>query len=135
MLTLTHARQIAATAVKQAQSDSFSVCIAVVDLSGMLIHFDRMDGALLGAIDVSIKKARTAALFQTNSLELGAAAQPGGTIYTLEATNGGLISFGGGVVLRDENNAVVGAVGVAGATVDADEVIAQLAATTSNRMQ
>lgn len=128
MLTLQQAKQVAEKAAQQAQFEHFKVSIAVVDLAGMLLHFQRMDEAALGTIDVAMKKARTAALFQTNSAELGAAAQPGGAIYTLEATNGGLISFGGGVVLRDSNNKVIGAVGVAGATVEADEAIAQLAA-------
>ncbi|MNX65980.1 hypothetical protein D3C86_970580 [compost metagenome] len=87
-----------------------------------------MDDAVPGAIDVSIKKARTAALFRTDSIQIGAAAQPGGPIYSLEATNGGLISFGGGVVLHDGNGNAIGAVGVAGATVDADQAIALTAA-------
>ena len=87
-----------------------------------------MDKAVPGAIDVSIKKARTAALFRTDSAELGAAAQPGAAIYTLEHTNGGLISFGGGVVLYDAQQQPVGAVGVAGATVDDDQSIAMFAA-------
>lgn len=111
-----------------AQQQKFAINVAVVDEAGLLRGFLRMDDAVPGAIDVSIKKARTAALFRTDSLELGSAAQPGGAIYTLEATNGGLISFGGGVVLHDEQGRVVGAVGVAGATVEDDQRIAQAAA-------
>jgi uncharacterized protein GlcG (DUF336 family) len=107
-----------------AREQQFAINIAVVDDAGLLRGFLRMDDAVPGAIDVSIKKARTAALFRTDSLELGVAAQPGGAIYTLESTNGGLISFGGGVVLRDEQGRAIGAVGVAGATVEADQTIA-----------
>ncbi|MEN5267242.1 MULTISPECIES: heme-binding protein [Pseudomonadota] len=120
-------QQVIQRAQSLARAQGFSVCISVVDDAGLLRGFLRMDDAVPGAIDVSIKKARTAALFRTDSLELGAAAQPGGAIYTLEATNGGLISFGGGVVLRDEDR-VIGAVGVAGATVEADQAIAFKAA-------
>ncbi|ABK47510.1 GlcG/HbpS family heme-binding protein [Enterobacter hormaechei] len=111
-----------------AREQGFAINIAVVNDAGLLQGFLSMDGAVPGAIDVSIKKARTAALFRTDSLELGAAAQPGGAIYTLEATNGGLISFGGGVVLHDELGRTIGAVGVAGATVEADQIIALQAA-------
>ncbi|HCF1774313.1 TPA: heme-binding protein [Pseudomonas aeruginosa] len=111
-----------------AREQAFAINVAVVDEAGLLRGFLRMDDAVPGAIDVSIKKARTAALFRTDSLDLGAAAQPGGAIYTLEATNGGLISFGGGVVLRDEQGRAIGAVGVAGATVEADQAIASHAA-------
>lgn len=127
MISLNLAKQITAIAIQQAKRQEFNICVSVVDQAGLLVHFERMDNALLGAIDVAIKKARTAALFQTNSAELGAIAQPGGAIYTLEATNGGLISFGGGVILRNEQGNVIGAIGVAGATVEADEAIAQLA--------
>ena len=122
------ARSLVATATAQAAKDGFAVCITVLDEAAHLVTFHRMDGANIGPIEVSQKKARTAALFQTDSASIGAIAQPGGAIYTLENTNGGLISFGGGVVLRDKANAVIGAIGVAGATVEADEVIAQAAA-------
>jgi uncharacterized protein GlcG (DUF336 family) len=107
-----------------AQEQGFAICISVVDDAGLLRGFLRMDDAVPGAIDVSFKKARMAALFRTDSSDIGAAAQPGGAIYTLEATNGGLISFGGGIVLKDSEGKVIGAVGVAGATVEADQEIA-----------
>lgn len=123
---------ISQQAIQRAQSlareQGFSVCISVVDDAGLLRGFLRMDDAVPGAIDVSFKKARTAALFRSDSIEIGAAAQPGGAIYTLEATNGGLISFGGGITLQDVHGKVIGAVGVAGATVEADQDIALKAA-------
>ncbi len=127
-MTIAIAESLIACAKAEAEKDGFSVCITVLDAAAHPIAFARMDGANIGPIEVSQKKARTAALFQTDSLQLGQGAQPGGAIYTLENTNGGLISFGGGVVLRDNSGAVVGAIGVAGATVEADEAIAQAAA-------
>ena len=120
--------QVIERARKLAQKMNFAINISVVDDAGLLRGFLRMDNAVPGAIDVSIKKARTAALFRTDCLTLGADAQPGGASYTLESTNGGLISFGGGVVLYDEHNYATGAVGIAGATVEADQIIALAAA-------
>ena len=122
------AQSLIATATAEAAKGGFAVCVTILDAATHLVAFHRMDGANIGPIEVSQKKARTAALFQTDSLQLGQAAQPGGAIYTLENTNGGLISFGGGVVLRDRAGTVIGAIGVAGATVEADEEIAQAAA-------
>lgn len=122
------AQYLIATAQGEAAKDDFAICITVLDAAAHLVAFCRMDGANIGPIEVSQKKARTAALFQTDSAALGAAARPGGAIYSLENTNGGLISFGGGVVLRDKTGVVIGAIGVAGATVEADEEIAQAAA-------
>ncbi|MDD9665833.1 MULTISPECIES: GlcG/HbpS family heme-binding protein [Klebsiella] len=112
------------TIILLAQEQHQAVCISIVDNAGLLRSFLRMDGAVAGAIDVSIKKARTAALFGSDSASLGQEARPGGKIYSLESTNGGLISFGGGVVLRDDQGNILGAVGVAGATVDADQQLA-----------
>lgn len=120
----TFVEEVLARAKGLANAQGFSVCISVVDASGLLAGFLRMQDAVPGAIDVAIKKARTAALFRTDSEVIGAGAQPGGAIYTLESSNGGLISFGGGVVLHDPQGLVMGALGVAGATVEADQAIA-----------
>ncbi|MFT4124176.1 MAG: heme-binding protein [Microbacteriaceae bacterium] len=113
--------------VAKAEQEGFGVAIAVVDAAGVLVGFARTDAALVGPIEVAQKKARTAALFGLDSIDLGKDARPGGAIYSIEHTNGGLICFGGGVALRD-GDTVVGAIGVAGASVDADEELARLGA-------
>ncbi|VVO39059.1 GlcG/HbpS family heme-binding protein [Pseudomonas fluorescens] len=117
-------REIVSRAIALANEQGFAICISVVDESGLLRAFLRMDDAIPGAIEVAIKKARTAALFRTDSAEIGARAQPGGDIYSLEGTNGGLISFGGGIVLRDAHGKVIGGLGISGATVETDQDIA-----------
>lgn len=119
-------RAIAAVAEASA-AQGFAVAITVVDTAGALVAFHRMDGCMVGPVDVSQKKARTAALFGMDSTDFGQVAQPGGAIYSIEHTNGGLISFGGGVVLRDADT-LVGAIGVAGATTEADEALARAGA-------
>lgn len=121
------AQRAIATVRTAAREQGFTVSIAVVDLAGLLVAFHRMDGGLAGPVDVAQKKARTAALFGMDSIDFGQDARPGGDIYSIEHTNGGLISFGGGVLLRDRET-VVGAIGVAGATVDADQQLAVLGA-------
>ena len=45
-------------------------------------------------------QAKTAALFEKESGELGPKTQPGQPVYGLEHSNGGLITFPGGVPLR-----------------------------------
>lgn len=55
------------TITSRAQEQHQAVCISIVDNAGLLRSFLRMDGAVAGAIDVSIKKARTAALFGSDS--------------------------------------------------------------------
>ena len=77
--------------------------ITIVDAGGNLKAFYRMDGAFLGSVDVSMKKARTARMFNMSTAQLGAASQPGQELFGIEVTNGGLVIFGGGELLKDKN--------------------------------
>ncbi|MEO3778462.1 heme-binding protein [Micromonospora sp. B11E3] len=111
--------------VRKARELNLLMNIAVVDVGGNLKSFTRMDGAWLGSIDIAIKKARTARLFDMASGELGPLVQPGQPLYHIEFSNQGLITFPGGIPLKDGNGQVVGAVGVSGSTVDNDQVVAE----------
>lgn len=102
--------------------------IAVVDVGGNLKAFARMDGACLGCIDIAIRKARTARLFDRPTGELGKLSQPGGPLYAIEHSNGGLITFPGGLPLQNSQGNIVGAIGVSGDTVDNDHLVAQAGA-------
>jgi uncharacterized protein GlcG (DUF336 family) len=101
--------------------------IAVVDVGGNLKAFVRMDGAWLGSIDISIRKARTARYFDMNTGDLGASTQPGGSLYNIEVSNGGLITFPGGIPLK-LNGEVVGGIGVSGSSVENDHTVAEAGA-------
>ena len=83
-----------------------------------------MDGAVLGSIDIALKKARTSALFQANSEAVWEYCKPGAPAHALELTNDGLAPFGGGVPLRSAAGEVLGAVGVSGGAVAQDAEIA-----------
>ena len=117
-LSLSQAQQILTEAVSKAEEIDTLMDIAVVDAGGDLKAFYRMDGAWLGSIDISIKKARTARLFDMNTGDIGALSQPGGPLFNIEVSNGGLISFPGGIPLRDDAGAIVGGIGVSGNSVE-----------------
>jgi uncharacterized protein GlcG (DUF336 family) len=127
-LSLQEAEQVLAAGVAQATEMSVPVNIAVLDAGVNLKAFARMDGALLGSIDIAMGKARTSALFQMNSEDLFEFSKPGGSSFGLENTNGGLVVFAGGRPLVVDGE-VVGAVGVSGGAVAQDDAIAQAAAT------
>lgn len=112
----------------KAAADGLRVYTTILDAGAHLMAFHRMDGVPIGPIDVSRRKAMTAALFQTDSIVIGADARPGQPAYTLEHSNGGLIAFGGGVVLYDKAGTFIGAIGVGGATVEQDQELAASAA-------
>jgi uncharacterized protein GlcG (DUF336 family) len=88
-----------------------------------------MDGAWLGSIDIAIRKARTSRLFDMPSGDLGPLAQPGQPLYHIEFSNGGLITFPGGVPIKDGSGLVVGAVGASGSTPANDHEVAQAGVT------
>lgn len=99
--------------------------IAVVDPSGTLVAFLRMDSAYPGSIDISQKKARTVALFNgaMTTAQWYNGSQPGGPVYGIEQTNGGLVVFGGGLPIIVDG-VFIGAVGVSGGSVDQDVEVA-----------
>ncbi len=99
--------------------------IAVVDAGANLTAFVHMDGAWLGSIDISQKKARTARYFDMPTGEIGKLSQPGGSLYNIEHSNGGLITFPGGIPIKDADGTVIGAIGVSGSTVENDHAVAQ----------
>ncbi|MFT8717803.1 GlcG/HbpS family heme-binding protein [Acetobacter sp.] len=115
-------------ALAEATRLNASVCITVVDAAAWPVAFIRMDGAPLGVIDVSSKKAKTAVLFQMDTEAFAKIAHPDGAAYSLENTNGGLTSFGGGLLLKTSDGAIAGAIGVSGATTEEDIAIARTAA-------
>lgn len=102
--------------------------IAVLDSAAHLKAFARMDGALLGSIDIALGKARTAALFGMKTEAIGEFCKPGGTSPGLENTNGGLVVFAGGVPIHSPDGILLGAVGVSGGAVAHDLQVALAAA-------
>lgn len=96
--------------------------IAVLDPSSQLVAFLRMDNAFLGSVDISIKKARTVTYFNGlfPSYGLQNRSQPGGDVFGIEQTNGGLVVFGGGQPIYDAEGYFIGAVGISGGSVEQD---------------
>jgi len=127
-VTLEQANAVVAAAVAKAREIGAKMNIAVVDAGANLKAFARMDGAWLGSIDIAMRKARTARFFDMNTGEIGKLSQPGGSLFGIEHSNGGLISFPGGIPLRTKSGAVIGAIGVSGSTVENDHAVAEAGA-------
>ncbi len=102
--------------------------IAIVDSGTNLIAFAHMDEAWIGSIDISQKKARTARYFNMPTGEIGKLSQPGGSLYNIEHSNGGLITFPGGVLIKNQKGDIIGAIGVSGSTVENDHAVARAGA-------
>lgn len=127
-ITLSQAQNIVEAALAQSNKIDTKMNVAVVDAGMNLVAFARQDGAWLGSIDIAMKKARTARGFDMDSGEIGKLSQPDGALYNIEHSNGGLISFPGGVPLKDSSGTIVGAIGVSGSTVENDHAVASAGA-------
>jgi uncharacterized protein GlcG (DUF336 family) len=126
-LGLAEARRLIAAGEKTAQKLGVPYNIAVVDAGGNLISHIRMDGAWLGSIDISIKKAWTARAFDMETGDLSKMAQSGKPLFGINSTNHDkVVIFGGGVPVKI-GDLVIGAVGASGGTVDQDQKVAEAA--------
>lgn len=124
-LTSHEARVAVDGAEAKARELGVPVVIAVLDAGAHLKSFHRMDGAVLGSIDVAVRKASTAVMFQANNEAIWDYCKPGAPAPTLELTNGGLATFGGGVPLRSPDGNVTGALGISGGAVSQDMEVAE----------
>jgi uncharacterized protein GlcG (DUF336 family) len=127
-LTSALAQNIIMAATGKAEALGISVTIAVIDGGTHLKAFSRMDGAVLGSIDLAVKKARTAALFEINSEAVWDYAKPGAPAEGLELSNGILVTFAGGIPLKSISGDMLGAIGVSGGAVQQDFEVAQAGA-------
>lgn len=123
-ITLAQAEKAISAAKEKATAIDTKMNIAIVDAGANLVAFARMDGAWLGSLDISIKKAKTARFFDMNTGVVGELSQPGGSLYNIEHSNEGLITFPGGIPIKNENDEIIGAIGVSGSAVENDHAVA-----------
>lgn len=128
-LTLEGARMVAASAIDYARENKApGGAIAIVDSGGYLVYLERLDNTFAASADVSIGKARTAALFRKPTRIFENLVNSGRTtMVTLPAVTG-FTPLQGGVPL-EHNGRIVGAIGVSGASsAQQDDDIATAAA-------
>jgi len=118
MVTLADARRVIAAAEKKAAEIGQPMNIAVADGGGNLVAHVRMDGAWIGSIDISQKKAYTSRAFDIATKDLATHSQSGGQFFGI---------FAGGIPLKRDGK-VVGAIGVSGGSGDQDHAVAEAGA-------
>ncbi len=124
-LTLEDAHVALEACMKKAVEIGVPMDIAVVDDGGNLLMFERMDGALVGCIQIAIDKAYTSAVLGIPTADEGRMAQPGESEYGANSLCGGrIVILGGGIPIK-LGNIIIGAVGCSSGTVDQDTAVAQ----------
>ena len=111
LITLDGAKNIIAAAEAEAKKNNWRLAIAVVDASGGLIAFHKMDGTGPSNVDFAIGKARTAARYRRATRLMDSSVAAGRTQFL--ATDALPIEGGVPIVV---DSLVIGAVGTSGAT-------------------
>lgn len=127
-ITYSDATNVLNAAIEKAKTLDMPVSIAIVDTGGHLMSFARLD-SIYGVIDFAIKKARTVAMFGVDSDVMGniiSGAQM--HAYGMINANGGLLTIPGGVVLKNRDGILIGAIGSSGGTPEQDKEIAMAGA-------
>ncbi|WP_026752792.1 heme-binding protein [Sediminibacter sp. Hel_I_10] len=127
-ITLEQAQNIIEKAKAKAIEIDTKMNISVVDSGANQVAFVRMDGAWLGSADISLKKAKTARFFDMPTGDIGKLSQPAGSLFNIEHSNGGLISFPGGIPIKNASGEIIGAIGVSGSSVENDHTVAEAGA-------
>ncbi|MEX2594402.1 MAG: heme-binding protein [Anditalea sp.] len=128
MITLNDARRVIAAAEEKAQEIGQPMNIAVADAGGNLVAHVRMDGAWIGSIDISIKKAFTSRAFDITTKDLAANSQSGQQFFGIHASNDGRVMiFAGGIPLKKDGK-VIGAIGISGGSGNQDHEVAEAGA-------
>ena len=122
-VTLAQARRIVEEAEAAAKGRNWTMAFAIVDPSGALVLFAKMDGTQNGSVDVAIAKARTSALFRRPTRAFSDSVTAGRT-QVLSLPNVVAIEGGVPIVVRGR---VIGAIGVSGATSEQDGEVAAAA--------
>ena len=121
VVSLEAAKTMVAAAEAEAKKHSWNMAIAIVDASGTLILFHRMDDVQIGSVDVAIEKARSAAKFRRPTQVFADALKNGNQgLLSLQ----GAVAVAGGIPITVDGK-VIGAVGCSGMASDQDAVVAQ----------
>lgn len=121
-ISLEQAKKVLAAAEAEAKKNSWPVAIAVVDGSGFLVAFQRLDNTQLGSVEVALEKAKTAALFRRPTKVFDDLLAAGGANTRLLKLPGALPIEGGIPIIRDGK--LIGAIGVFGVKSTEDAQVA-----------
>jgi glc operon protein GlcG len=127
-INLEAAKKAAASAIAEARKNNWSMAVAILDIGGDLVYFEKMDGTQTGSVRVALGKARSAVLFKRPTKVWEDAVAAGGAGLRILGLEGAVPIEGGLPLLMDGK--IVGAIGVSGGTAQQDGVAAKAGADT-----
>jgi uncharacterized protein GlcG (DUF336 family) len=117
-ITVENAKKAAAAALAEAVKNHWVMAVAIVDPNGTLVYYEKSDNTQIGSANVSINKARSAALYKRPTKAFQDALASGGAGVRVMALEGAVPVEGGVPILLDGK--IIGAIGVSGANSDQD---------------
>ncbi len=120
------AKKVAAAAIAEARKNNWAMAVAIVDTGGYLVYFERMQDTQLGSVEVSIEKAKAAALFRRPTKSFQDTLAGGGAGLRILGLAGAIPVEGGIPLIVDGK--LIGAVGASGGASDQDGRTAQAGA-------
>lgn len=126
-LSLADAHVLIDGAKRKAAEAGVPMCVAVVDESGNLIAFERMDGAKIVSVGLSQDKAFTAAVSKRPTHEYNELCKPGSLVFGIHTSSGGRFTVVGGGFPVIVDNVIVGGIGLSGGAAEQDMQVAEAA--------
>jgi uncharacterized protein GlcG (DUF336 family) len=124
-LSIEDAQLLIEGAREHANEIGVPMCIAVVDESGNLIAFERMDGGKITSITVATDKAFTAGAARKATHEYNEACQPGSLVFGIHTAIGGRLCVVGGGLPVMVDGECVGGIGISSGTPQQDMACAE----------
>ena len=125
-MTLALAERICDAVTGYALKMGVNAVVCVSDGAGNPRLVKSMDNAYIASYDVAVNKAYTVVALKMSTKALSSLAQPGGSLYGIQFTNGGkIVIFGGGEPLS-VNGKVIGGLGVSGGSEEQDTLLAKM---------
>ena len=124
-LSLDTARRLSEQVRQEAVRRGVKAVVAVSNRAARPILVECMDDSYIASYDVAVQKAFTVVSLKMSTAQLKPLAQPGGSLYGIQFTNGGqIVIFGGGEPLCDSAGNIIGGLGVSGGTEEQDTALA-----------
>jgi len=125
-MTLFSAKELSKKVRQKAKEMGINIVVAISNKAGQPVLVEVMDNAFIASYDIAVNKTFTSASLKMSTKELSNLAAPGGSLYGIQFTNQGkIVIFGGGDVLLNKNNEIVGAIGVSGGTEEQDTYLSK----------
>jgi uncharacterized protein GlcG (DUF336 family) len=111
-ISVENAKKAAAAALAEATKNHWTMAVAIVDPTGTLVYYEKTDNTQIGSANVSINKARSAALYKRPTKAFQDALASGGAGLRVLGLEGAVPVEGGVPIISDGK--IIGAIGVSG---------------------